>query len=78
MITLNELEINSVGVIKKVNLDYKLKRRISDLGIVKGTKVKPMFCGACGGIRAYEIRNILIAIRDEDASKIDVEIYWKT
>lgn len=74
VVTLNKLGINSIGIVKNIKLDDKIKRRIADLGIIKDTKIKPVFSGACGGIRAYEIRNILLAVRDEDASKIHVEI----
>ena len=74
IVNLDKLKINNVGIVKSIKLEEEIKRRISDLGVVKGTIIKPVFNSACGGIRAYEIRNILLAIRDEDARYIYIEL----
>lgn len=70
---LKNLEMNKVGKIEKLNTNDSIKRRLLDLGIIKGTKIIPVLKSPSGGSRAYEIRQTLIAIRDEDACKIQIK-----
>ena len=72
IINLKNLELYKYAIIYKIELEKQTKRRMADLGIIKGTKIKPVLKSPVNGIRAYEIRDILIAIRDEDANKIEV------
>ena len=58
--------------ILSIELDKEIKRRFLDLGLSKNVEVIPLFDSISGGIRAYEIRNSLIAIRDSDARGIMV------
>lgn len=55
-----------------MDLDNEIKRRFLDIGLSKNTEVIPLFDSISGGIRAYKIRNSLIAIRDSDARGIMV------
>lgn len=70
--TLENLEINKVGIIKELKINNKNKRRFLDLGLIKGTKVKPIINSLSNSLKAYEIRNCLIAIRKEDANNIEI------
>lgn len=47
MNTLNNLEINSSSRVLKINCTGLLKRRFSDLGIITGTKITPIFNSIC-------------------------------
>ena len=49
-----------------------LKRRLLDLGVIKSTKIKPVFKSISGSPIAYEIRGSVIAIRNEDAKNIEL------
>lgn len=49
-----------------------LKRRLLDLGVIKNTKIKPVFKSISGNPIAYEIRGSVIAIRNEDAKNIEL------
>lgn len=49
-----------------------LKRRLLDLGVIKSTKIKPVFNSISGNPIAYEIRGSVIAIRNEDAKNIEL------
>lgn len=49
------------------------RRRLLDLGVVKGTEVTPKLVSAAGDPVAYEIRGALIALRREQARWILVE-----
>jgi ferrous iron transport protein A len=58
------LKLQAVGI---------TRRRLLDLGLVKGTSIKALYKSPCGDPIAYEIRGSVIALRSEEASKIIVE-----
>ena len=70
---LYELPLNEVGIVNKLNCDGNLRRRLLDLGVVKGTKIIPIFKSPSGDPIAYEIRKTLIALRKEDSSLINLK-----
>lgn len=49
------------------------RRRLLDLGVVPGTVIRAEFQGAAGGAVAYRIRDALIALRREQAARIQVQ-----
>lgn len=71
-ITLNKLELNKKGKVIDLKCNGIEKRRFLDLGIVKDTVINPIFKSPFGTPVAYEIRKTVIAIRKEDAEKIEV------
>ena len=73
MKTLNTLKLNEIAKIEDINCDENVKRRLLDLGLVKGTCIKPVFISPSKDPRAFEIRGSIIAIRKEDAEKIHIE-----
>lgn len=75
IINLNELKLNECGTIKEVKCEGSIKRRLLDLGLVKGTKINPVLVSPSKDPRAFEIRGSLIAIRKEDAENIIVYNY---
>lgn len=70
---LDELELGQEGRILEIKCKENVKRRLLDLGIVKGTKITPILKSPLGDPRAYEIRGSIIAIRKEDTRLIKVE-----
>lgn len=56
-----------------IRCDGFKRRRMSDLGIIVGTKIKALQKSPCGNPIAYLIRGAVIAVRNEDAQKIIVE-----
>jgi len=71
--TLNELKINETGFIKDLNCADGVKRRLLDLGLIKGTKITPVFVSPSGDPTAFEIRGSVIAIRVEDTKLISLK-----
>ena len=69
---LNELEINKTCKILKINCQKDIKRRLLDLGMIKGTKITPVLISPSGDPKAFDIRGTLIAIREEDTKLIDI------
>lgn len=67
---LNNLNIGEIGFIKKVNCNKEMLIRLYNLGLIEGTKIKVILKNK--GIKAYYFRNNLVAIRNSDASMIEV------
>ena len=71
-IPLTELNLNQTGIIKEINCKDSIKRRLLDLGLIPSTPITPIMQSLSGDPIAYEVRNIILAIRKEDASNIIV------
>ena len=69
---LNNIKNNGYYTVDKINLPEKTKRRLYDIGLVNGTKIELLFHSPSKKIKAYIIRDSIIAIRNSDASKIEV------
>lgn len=69
-IPLTKLKLNQIGIIKEINCKNSIKRRLLDLGLIPSTPITPIMQSLSGDPVAYEVRNIILAIRKEDASKI--------
>lgn len=72
MNNLYELKLGKKAKIEKIYCEKNIKRRLMDLGIVKGTIIKPILKSPSGNPRAYEVRGSVIAIRNADAKKIEI------
>lgn len=70
---LNELPLNTVGIIDELNCNGNIRRRLLDLGLVRGTKITPVFKSPSGDPTAFEIRKTLIALRKEDSQLINLK-----
>ena len=71
--TLNDLEVEDVGIVKKIDGDEMIKRRLLDLGLIEGTKIKPVLVSPSGDPKAFEFRGALIAIKEEDTINIKIK-----
>lgn len=71
--SLDKLPLNMNGTVVKLHANESLRRRFLDLGLVSGTRIKPVFMSPSGDPRAYEFRGSLIAIRKMDAKLIEID-----
>lgn len=69
---LSELLLNEIGIIENIECDENIKRRLLDLGLVKGTNIKPVLVSPSKDPRAFEVRGTIIAIRKNDAKYIKI------
>ena len=67
---LSELKINEVGCVSYLENKGAIRRRLQDIGLISGTRVKCVLISPFGNTKAYEIRGAVIAIRDDDANEI--------
>lgn len=70
--TLNELPLNTVGVVDTLNCNGNIRRRLLDLGLIHGTRIIPLLKSPSGDPTAFEIRKTIIALRKEDSSCISL------
>ena len=51
-----------------------VRRRLLDLGLVKGVNITHVLTSPSKSLKAFDIRGSLIAIRDEDSKLIKIRI----
>ena len=73
IISLSELNINDKAMIININSKCNLKRRLEDLGLVKGSIIKYEFKSPFNDPGAYLIKNYIIAIRKDTSKYIKVK-----
>lgn len=74
IIDLSQLPLNKSGKINKIECGEGIKRRLLDMGLVKGTEITPILISPSGDPRAFLVRGTIIAIREEDAKNIKINI----
>ncbi len=74
IISLNCLSLGQIGTVSTLVSEGVARRRMLDLGLIKGTHVKPLQISPSGDPTAYHIRGTVIALRSEEANNIMVEI----
>lgn len=72
--TLLDLKLDKIGTIKNINCALEIKKRFLDLGFIENTKITPVLTSPAGNIRAYLIKDTLIAIRNQDAANITLSL----
>ena len=71
---LNQLPLNKIGKIKKIDCEECIKRRLLDMGLVGGTNIIPVLVSPSSDPRAFLVRGSIIAIRKEDAENIIIKV----
>ena len=71
---LDNLPIGTYGKVEVLNCKGAIRRRLLDLGIVKGTPIVPILKSPSGDPTAFIIRGSVIALRKEDANLIVVNV----
>ena len=74
--TLNHIDIGNVAEIISIDGNENMKKRLLDLGMIPGTKVKAILSSGKKEFVAYMVRRTLIAIRKEDAMNIKVRVIY--
>ena len=69
-----DMKIGEKGIIKNIEAKEDIKRRLLDIGLIKGTRVECILKSPFKDPTAYLIRGAIIAIRKEDCNKIEVEL----
>ncbi|MCI5892019.1 MAG: ferrous iron transport protein A [Clostridiales bacterium] len=70
MRTLREMKVGETAVVKKVNGEGAIKRRIMDMGITKGTEVFVRKVAPLGDPVEVTVRGYELSVRKNDAEMI--------
>lgn len=70
---LSDTVLGSKYIIKKINVEGSIKRRLLDIGLIEGTEVENVLISPLGDPMAFLIRGAVIALRCEDSKNIMVE-----
>ena len=70
---LNEVPVGKTIYIDKILAERSEKLRLLDFGMVKNAKITPVFTSPARDPIAYEIKNTIIALRNNLASEIIVK-----
>ena len=73
MKTLKEVKIGESAVVKRLQCEGALKRRIMDMGITKGTDIFVRKVAPLGDPIEITVRGYELSIRKRDADNIEVE-----
>lgn len=71
-ISLSDLSVDESAKIDHLLISGSMRRRLTDIGFVKDTKIKCVGKSPCGDPLAFLVRGAVIAIREEDGKKIIV------
>ncbi len=71
--TLADLKPGQSAVIHALNIRGEQRRRLFDLGFIPGSTVRADLRAALGEPTAYRIHGALIALRADQAARIDIK-----
>ncbi|MCD7890309.1 MAG: ferrous iron transport protein A [Ruminococcus sp.] len=70
---MNSLNEGKKCRVKELLIDGKMRSRLSDLGLIEGTSVACLQKSSSGDPTAYLIRGAVIALMNEDSSRVIVQ-----
>lgn len=68
--TLNNLSLGEDAIILENNVKGRNKRHLTNLGLSSKNKIKCLYKSPLNDPVAYKIKNVIIAIREEDSKNI--------
>lgn len=71
---LHEIDAGQGGAITRLAGEDAMARRLADLGFTEGTVVDCLYKSAAGDPAAYRVRGTVIALRREDAARLEVMV----
>lgn len=69
---LSDIDINEKYIIKNIDFHGIKKRRLYDLGFIPGQSIEKMYDSVLENPSCYKVKETFIALRREDAYKIEV------
>lgn len=73
MTSLNTIQPGKAGIIKTVGGEGALRRRLLDMGLTPGTRIKVNKIAPMGDPMELYLRGYVLTLRLDDAAKIQVE-----
>ncbi|MBR5516064.1 MAG: ferrous iron transport protein A [Clostridia bacterium] len=73
ILSMYDLKEGQSGKITEVDCKSDIKRRLMELGIIKGSLVKCVLSAPFNSIKAYSVMGSVIAVREADARRVTVQ-----
>lgn len=70
--SLLSIDVGKEAIINKLKNKQEIRRRLFDLGIIPGVRVKCLYEAPSGNPKAYLVRGTVIALRNRDAEMVIV------
>jgi len=70
---LSELQKGDRATIIRINAEPTLKNRLNSFGVVRGESLRVKGCSLAKQTMEIEVEGTLLALREEEAKKIEVE-----
>jgi Fe2+ transport system protein FeoA len=71
---LSEFKIGESGIVKSIDCEPIVRRRLNDMGVFPGVEVKLVRFAPMGDPMQIEIRGYMLALRKHEAQSISVEV----
>ena len=71
---LNQIPLGGTGIIQTIHTDHVTKERLESLGMIKGVEIGAVRQSPLGSPKIYRCLNTLVALRNEVAARIQVEV----
>lgn len=71
---LNDLRIGQKGFIESLDFSKSFAQRLIEMGFSLGTEVQVVLVGINKKLKAYKVKNTVVALRDETAQIINVNL----
>lgn len=72
--TLRELDCGQQGKVQRIEIQGDLANRLEELGMTEGCVIRCLFNAPCKDPRAYSVRGTVLALRNADASRINITV----
>ncbi len=73
MKTLRDVAVGETAVVRKLHGEGAVKRRIMDMGIVKGVAIKVLRVAPAGDPLEVSLRGYDLSLRKDEAAQVEVE-----
>ena len=71
---LSELRVGQAGLIVKLSMEGAARRRLMEMGLVRGERIEVMRIAPLGDPIEYLIKNYRLSLRKQEAKLIQVEV----
>lgn len=74
LLALSELTAGQCGHIKSIQISGAMRRRLQDIGLINGTRIRCCRVHPSGNAAIFAFRGTQIALRRQDTARILVEL----
>lgn len=71
---LNDIKINQRAIVVSVSTSAGSSKRLIEMGFAVGAEVRKVIEGISANLNAYEVKNTVVALRNDTAESVNVLI----